>query len=429
MMDYYDILGVNKNATQDEIKKAYKKLAIKTHPDRPGGSKEKFQDVGKAYKVLSDSSLRQKYDTYGEEGLQGGGMEGFNPFDLFSGMNSGGGFGNLFGNMFNMGGNQNSKHKPEKGPDMKYNLNVKMEDLYKGKTMSLKIKKDVRCDICLGKGCQNDGDILECDMCQGKGKIMKVKQFGPMIQQIVQPCYKCEGEGKMMRPGSECGKCNGNKIISEEKKVEFYIKPGSKQGDTIILYGDSNWKPEFVEAGDLHIIINEQKALNGMNREGENLVYKKDISLVDSLCGVDFIITHLDDRKLRVQYDNIIKPNQKFCITGEGMPLVDDMQSGDLIVIFNVIFPDNLTQERKVYLRKLLPNLKKQIWDLSPEDYPDIETKNLQLVNDKHNHKDNERRNNKHHERDNDQQHFFNHSRHPNMEHNMSDGPGECTTQ
>ena len=140
--DYYNILGVSREASQDEIKKAYKKIAIKTHPDRPGGNKEKFQDVGKAYKVLSDKNLRQKYDTYGEEGLQGG-MEGFNPFDLFAGMGVGGhsgGLGGMFGNMFNIGGNSRTTKKPEKGPDMKYNLNVRLEDLYKGKNMSLKIK-------------------------------------------------------------------------------------------------------------------------------------------------------------------------------------------------------------------------------------------------------------------------------------------------
>jgi len=383
MSDYYKLLGVSKNANEEEIRKAYKKMALKWHPDRNPNNKEeaeeKFKEVGKVYKVLSDPNLRTRYDQFGEKGLEGSPeMEGFNPFDLFSG------FGNMFGN-FGFGMNvrqsqqQNNEPRQGKGPSKEFALKIKLEELYSGKSVSISIKKRVKCIDCSGRGYQNDSDFIKCDQCDGKGQMIRIHRMGPIIQQVVQPCQKCQTKCKIIKPGGECRRCNGDKSAVVNKNTDFYIRPGSRHGDKIILHNESDWHPQFTDVGDLVIVINELSAENGMKREGENLILKMDISLVDALCGFVNVIKHLDDRYIKIKSDYIIKPEQIMRIKGEGMPNKDvDLTYGDLIINFHIIFPDSISDERKKYIQKLLPKSKKQIWDLSPEDYPDAELKTME---------------------------------------------------
>ena len=203
--------------------------------------------------------------------------------------------------------------------------------------------------------------------------------MGNMIQQTVQPCYKCNGTGKIIPDDKKCPTCKGEKKLFQEKLIEFDVAPGSNSGDKIILYGEGNWDPNFTEAGDLIIIINEKKDKSTkIYKEGENLNLNVDINLIESLCGLDMIIKHLDDRPIRIKYDKVIKPGQILKIQGEGMPIKDQMNMfGDLLIIFNVIFPEKISSQRRDYLIKVLPKQNKQIWDLKVEDFPDAEIKKL----------------------------------------------------
>lgn len=385
--DLYAILEIPKTSSDDEIKKAYKKAALKHHPDRNPDNKEeataKFQQVGKAFATLSDPEKRQRYDQFGvidgENDGNGGMPSGVNPFDIFqnmfggmggmSGMGGMGGFQNMFG-MGGMGGNMGGQSQPQNGksPDKKVTINISLTDVYKGKTVGIDFNKIICCDKCEGCGAFNKDCIKSCKLCNGQGRIIRMIQMGPMIQQSVQVCGQCSGKGKSVDQGKECIKCKGGKSSSIKRHVDCHIRAGSQAGNTITFKNESDWSPEFNDIGDLVVFVNSKNEEGAFRREGENLIMKKSITLLEALTKTEFYFKHLDDRVIKVTYDDVIKPNQKLSVKGEGMR--GQTHNGDLIIYFDIVFPSTLDKERSKYLVKILPLPKKQIWDLQMELTP-----------------------------------------------------------
>jgi DnaJ-class molecular chaperone len=371
--DLYSLLGLSKNATEDDIRKAYKKMAIKHHPDRNPNDKEaaniKFQEINKAYSILSNPDKKRNYDQFGvldgHEGQMGAG--GNNPFDIFANF-----FGGGMGNRGNFGGEDQRRNS--KSPDKNITINLTLADLYNGKTFPLDFNKIIKCDKCDGNGTPNKEHIKSCGVCGGKGKIVRMQQFGPMIQQSVQQCYQCNGVGKTIEKGCECVQCAGKKYVNLKRHLDCYVRAGAAVGSKINFKNEADWSPEFGDVGDLVVFVNCNGDNSNFRREGDNLIMKRSISLLEALTTTQFNFRHLDDRCIKVVYDNIIKPNQKMIIEGEGMPKFSDpMFKGDLIINFDVIFPNYLDKERSKYLAKILPMPKKQIWDLALDSVPEDE--------------------------------------------------------
>jgi DnaJ homolog subfamily A member 2 len=370
---YYEILNINKDATDNEIKKSYRKLALKYHPDRNPNNREeceaKFKEISEAHSVLSDKSKRQNYDVFGKDGANNA-SNFSSPFEnIFNNMNGFADFGNIF----------NPQQQQQRKPKMKEKvINVELKDLYKGKKEMFINQIKIKCGTCNGIGCKNESDIILCDLCNGQGKIKKIQRMGSMVSQTISNCYKCNGKGKTIKKESLCQTCDGNKVIIQSTHIDFYIKPGSYHGEKILLRSKGDWDIKTNDYGDLMIIINEIKDNGHLTREGENLIYNKQVSLVDALCGFEFIIKQLDNRYLKVKINDIIKTNDIRCVKGEGMKKNNELNEyGDLIINFTVIFPNELSEKRKEYLRKIIPQTEKQIWDLDPKDYPNAEIKKL----------------------------------------------------
>jgi DnaJ homolog subfamily A member 2 len=385
MGDYYKVLDIDKTASQNDIKKAYRKLALKYHPDRNPNNKEEaeaeFKKVGNAYQILSDENKRKQYDLYGEEGLEGGGS-GFSHFDLFNnmgGMRGGHPFSNLFGE-------QQRQTRKQKPPTIQKILNVELKELYTGYNSSFILQKKGKCKDCNGKGSMKPNSVIECNICSGTGKMKEIRRMGPMIQQVIKECYKCKGSGTYINEKDRCRTCNGAKFSTISKSINFYIQPGMSNGDKIMLRGEGDWLPDYSEEGDLCIVINEIKSKTGIVREGENLVYKKKLHLVEALCGTVFIYKQLDTRLIKINTNNmIIIPNQVMKIVGEGMRKNGDSNIyGDLIIKFNIVFPEELSEQRKKYLLKILPTIEKQIWDINP-NICDAEEKTLEYYDENEN--------------------------------------------
>ena len=384
MTDYYKILGINKNSNDAEIKKAYKKMCLKYHPDRnldnKKESEEKFKEISKAYEVLSDSQKKKHYDLYGEEGINNAGnsnMGDFNPFDLFS---------NVFG-----GAQFNNRKKEEKikSPTRTESLELPLDDLYTGKVLKINYKQVIKYKLCNGIGCEDPNNIIKCDICEGSGNILKIKRMGPIIQQMNQQCYKCFGKGKIIRDNAECPKCNGSKSERVLSSLQVTITKGSKNGDKLVFYNKGDWNPKYKEEGDLHLIIKETKSSNGMIREGENLIMKQKISLYESLCGLNKVFKHLDNRNILMKYDGIINPYNKMIIKNEGIRTPDGIY-GDLIIEFIIIFPETIDKKRVDYLKKILIKPEKQIWEKDISEYNDLETYELEIYNNSEKHQSNE---------------------------------------
>ncbi|KAI4356676.1 hypothetical protein L6164_000681 [Bauhinia variegata] len=363
---YYDVLGVSKSASEDELKKAYKKAAMKNHPDK-GGDPEKFKEISQAYEVLSDPEKRELYDQYGEdalkEGMGGGGGPFHNPFDIFESFFGGGPF---------SGGGSSRGRRQKHGEDVVHSLNVTLVDLYNGTSKKLSLSRNILCPKCRGKGSKS-GAAGRCFGCQGTGMKITTRQIGlGMIQQMQHVCPECRGSGEVISERDRCTQCKGSKVTQEKKVLEVNVEKGMQQGQKIAFEGQADEAPDTV-TGDI-IFVLQVKEHPKFKRKQDDLYIEHNLSLTEALCGFQFVLTHLDGRQLLIKSNpgEVIKPGQYKAINDEGMPQYGKpFMKGRLYIIFNVDFPDSglLSPDQCRLLETVLPQKKsKQLTDMELDD-------------------------------------------------------------
>lgn len=348
----YDILGVAPTATEAQLKTAYKKGALKYHPDKNASNPEaadKFKELSHAYEILSDSQKRQIYDQYGEEGLEGGaGGAGMNAEDLFAQFFGGGGaFGGMFG-----GGMRDTG--PKKARTINHVHKVSLEDIYRGKVSKLALQKSVICPGCEGRG-GKEGAVRQCTGCNGSGMKTMMRQMGPMIQRFQTVCPDCQGEGEILREKDRCKKCNGKKTIVERKVLHVHVDKGVKNGHKIEFRGEGDQMPGVLP-GDVVFEI-EQKPHPRFQRRDDDLFYHAEIDLLTALAGGTIHIEHLDDRWLSVNIapGEPITPGAIKVIKGQGMPSFRHHDFGNLYIQFDVKFPQGSELQNLQLLEQVLP--------------------------------------------------------------------------
>jgi DnaJ family protein A protein 2 len=345
--DYYQVLGVDKGVSIDDIRKNYKKLSLKYHPDRNMDKKEEceriFKRIGEAYEVLSDAKKRQIYDQVGKNGLQQGGLGGFDPFSMFSSMfgeeMAGSGFPGFPGFMGNF-----MKRGPQKHQQVE-KIKLTLEQVLTGYKERRGIKVLTTCRVCSGLGCS---EIVVCGQCNGCGIVTQIQQIGPgMISQTRGPCGSCAGQGKRGKDGSVCGACAGRKKIEHTEYINIELPPGIDNGEA--------HQVELEEVVYLFTAQIENHPL--FKRDGMNIVYNLEIGLVNALCGLEFPLKFLDGSTIIVKTPDslVIKPDMKYLIKNIGLPNKRNPHvRGDLIIDFKIKFPNILSNDRKQYLYKIL---------------------------------------------------------------------------
>lgn len=344
---YYDILGVKTNCTTDELKKAYRKLALKYHPDKNPNEGEKFKQISQAYEVLSNPDKRRIYDQGGEQALKegGSGAGGFSsPMDLFDMF-----FGGAMG-----GGRRRGRER--KGKDVVHQLSVTLEDLYKGTVRKLALQKSVICPKCEGRGGKK-GSMQTCTICRGTGMQIQIQQLGPgMIQQIQSMCTECQGRGEIIDHKDKCRNCQGRKTVRERKILEVHIDKGMSDGQKIVFSGEGDQEPELAP-GDLIVVLDE-KEHEMFKRSGNDLIIRQHLELVEALCGFQKVIRTLDDRDIviTVMPGEVTKHGDVKCVYNEGMPTYKSpFDKGQLIIQFLINFPESIPAEVVPILENCLP--------------------------------------------------------------------------
>lgn len=345
----YTTLGVGKDASATDIKKAYRKLAMKHHPDK-GGNPDTFKEISKAYEILSDPEKKGLYDKYGEKGVEqggGGGGGGMDPSDIFSSFFGGG------------GGGGGGRRGPQKGKDVLFRLKVTLDDLYNGASKKLRLTKDTICKDCSGKG---GSGVKHCGSCKGQGVKIIIRPVGPgMMQRMQVQCEVCDGEGEIIPPGQRCNGCDGNKTCKVKKTLEVFVEKGMKHGQKVVFRGESDESPG-IQPGDVVVVL-EQAEHEHFVRKGNHLFYKKKINLSEALTGFTHHIQQMDGRVLKVQSDpdTVYEPNCVKSIKEEGMPWAkNQFVKGNLYIEYDVEFPQSLSAASKAVLAKQLPKPDKE---------------------------------------------------------------------
>ncbi|CDK27819.1 unnamed protein product [Kuraishia capsulata CBS 1993] len=347
----YDILGVSPNATEAQLKKAYRVGALKFHPDKNPSPEaaEKFKDISSAYEVLNDAEKREIYDNYGEEGLNGGGpggMGGGMDSDIFS---------HFFGGMF-PGGQQRGPQGPQRGQDIKHVISCTLEELYKGRDAKLALRKTVLCKSCEGRG-GKAGSVKKCTGCGGSGTKFITRQMGPVIQRMQAVCDECNGSGDIIPPKDRCTVCNGKKTTQERKILEVHISAGMRSGEKVVFRGEGDQGPDIIP-GDVVFVI-EEKPHPNFQRQGDDLYYNAKVDLLTALAGGEFVVKHISGDWLKVDIipGEVIAPGTFKVIEDQGMPVYRYGGHGHLFVKFDVEFPKNnfATEEQLQSLEKILP--------------------------------------------------------------------------
>jgi molecular chaperone DnaJ len=355
--DYYEILGVSKNATQEEIKKAYRKLALKYHPDK-GGTKEdetKFREVNKAYETLKDEAKRKNYDQFGEAGAKmGGGQGGYNWSDFAQGGYGTGGFnvnfedlggiGDIFGEMFGGG----RSRRPKRGADIETQITIDFMEAVSGLEKEIVLDILNQCDKCKGSGAEPGAKIKTCPTCGGSGQIKKAQQtmFGTFAQ--VTACDDCGGSGKI--PEKKCSKCSGAGRIKERKGIKIKIPAGIEDGQTIRLSGKGEAGPIGTPAGDLYLNVRVRQD-SKFEREGANIKSTAEISFPDAALGTTVDIETVRG-KVKLKIPAGTQSGKIFRLSDKGMPVINSGRQGDHLVKVHVKTPTKMTRKQKKLLEE-----------------------------------------------------------------------------
>lgn len=365
--DYYDVLGIGKNASADEIKKAFRKAAIKYHPDKEGGDEVKFKEANEAYEVLKDQQKRQRYDQFGHAGVggaSGGGYGGGNPFEGFSGFggqgqsfefNFGdGGLGDIFGSFF---GGQSQGQGRQKGRDLETTLDLNFEDAIFGADKKIEITLEDECDHCKGIGAEPGHGMKSCGTCKGAGQQMRVVNtlFGAMQQQVV--CETCAGKGKI--PEKNCTVCQGKGTERKRQKIEIKIPAGVDDGATIRLRERGEALAGGAK-GDLYVNL-RVKPHKRFTREGELILSEEHISMVDAALGVEIDVETVDG-KVRMKIPAGTQSGTDFKLSGHGVPHLRGNGRGAHIVAVIVDIPKKLSKKQKELLQQFNKSSKKGIF-------------------------------------------------------------------
>lgn len=364
--DYYEVLGVEKTASADEIKKAYRKKAIEFHPDKNPGDKEaeeNFKEAAEAYEVLSNADKRARYDQFGHAGMGGaaggGGFEGFGQGmsmddifsmfgDIFGGR--GGGFGGGFG--FGGGGGRPSQRK-FRGSDLRVKVKLNLKEIYAGAEKKFKLKKYVACDHCHGSGAEGDGGAETCPTCHGTGSITRTQQsiFGMVQSQSV--CPQCNGEGKIIK--NKCKICSGEGIVYGEDVVEVKIPAGVAEGMQMSVNGKGNAGKHNGVPGDLLVVI-EEETHSELVRDENDLIYNLLLSIPTAALGGTVEIPTIDS-KVKVKIEAGTQPGKVLRLRGKGLPNINgygySTGTGDLLVNISVYVPETLSKEERQAIEKM----------------------------------------------------------------------------
>jgi molecular chaperone DnaJ len=364
--DYYEILGVSKGASQDEIKKAYRKVAMQYHPDRNPGDKaaeEKFKEAAEAYEVLSDQDKRAQYDRFGHAGVNGNGRGfggGQNMDDIFS--QFGDIFGDdIFGNFFGGGGGGRrggQRTRGVRGSNLRIKLKLTYEEIAKGVNKQIKVKKYVVCNTCTGSGAKDKNSTQTCGTCGGSGQVRKVTNTFLGQMQTVTTCPTCNGEGHVIT--AKCGSCKGEGRVYGEETVSIDIPAGVMEGMQLSVGGKGNAGERGGPAGDLIILIEEEQHKE-LHRDGLNVAYELHISFPDAAFGTNVEVPTIDGRA-KIKIPAGTQSGKIFRLKGKGFPAVNSYEKGDQLIYVNVWTPQHLSAEEKVMLEKLSqsPNFQPQ---------------------------------------------------------------------
>lgn len=350
--DYYDILGVSRQASPEEIKKAYRKIAIKYHPDKNPDDKEaedKFKEAAEAYEVLGNPEKRQRYDRFGHEGIGGGGGFGqggmsmddiFQQFgDMFGG---GGGFGDMFG-----GGGRSRRGR--RGTNLRVKMKLTLEEIAEGTTKNIKLKRQVACDSCNGTGAKNGTALKSCETCGGSGQIRRVANT--MLGQMVtaSTCPSCNGEGKII--AEKCDTCSGDGVQPKEETVEIKIPAGVEAEMQLAMRGKGNVPPRGGEAGDLIILIEEEEHEH-FTRDGQNVHYQLHVNFADAVLGTSMEVPTLGN-PVKIKIDPGTQSGKILRLRGKGIPDVNGRVKGDQLIHVNIWTPQELTKDERKMVEKL----------------------------------------------------------------------------
>lgn len=366
--DFYEILGVSKSASADEIKKAYRKVAMQYHPDRNPGDKaaeEKFKEAAEAYEVLSDAQKKQRYDQFGHAGLGGaaGGGGGFGGGmrmeDIFS--NFGDVFGDEgFGSFFGGGGQrQRTRGTGARGSNLRVKVKLTYEDILKGVHKTIKVKKYVRCETCSGSGAKDKSSIQQCGSCGGSGQVRRVTNTFLGQMQTVTTCPTCNGDGTQI--AYKCSSCKGEGRVYGEETISIDIPAGVQEGMQLSVNGKGNVGERNGMSGDLLVVIEEEKHAE-LVREGLNVLYELHLSFPDAVMGLEAEIPTITG-KAKIKIPAGTQAGKILRLKGKGFPSVNSYEKGDQLININVWTPQNLSSEEKAMLDKLKnsPNFKPNV--------------------------------------------------------------------
>ena len=354
--DYYEILGVSKTASADEIKKAYRKKAIEYHPDKNPGNKEaeeKFKEAAEAYEVLSDAQKRQRYDQFGHAGVGGAasggyGGGGMSMDDIFSH------FGDIFGGHFGGfggfgGGSRGGGQRVRRGSDLRVKVKLNLAEIAAGVEKKIKVKKYVSCSHCTGSGSANGSQPATCTTCHGSGRVTRVQQTILGQMQTASECPTCGGDGKIIR--DKCSHCAGEGIVREDEVISINIPAGVMEGMQLSVSGKGNAARRGGVNGDLLVLI-EEEAHPELIRDENDLIYNLLLTLPIAILGGQVEVPTVDG-KVKVTINPGTQPGKVLRLRGKGLPSVNRYGTGDLLVNVGVYIPENLNKDEKAIFEKL----------------------------------------------------------------------------